>query len=108
MNHNSKPLSELYKKWREHEKLCRRIAAENTPMHPNIAERWKQAAAERSACAHELQAWLREADSEEMPDWFEKAILKLFPDTMYRLGTALWRKIRRNLLGTTRTEGEKR
>ena len=55
-----------------------------------------------------LEAWLREADTEEMPDWFEKALLKLFPDEMYRfmLGTALWRRVRLNLLGTTQ-EGKK-
>jgi hypothetical protein len=87
-----KPLSELVKEWRlDSEKLSGDARLVN------------------QGCADELQAWLREADSEEMPDWFEKALLKLFPDEMYRfmLGTALWRKVRLNLLGTTRQEGAK-
>ncbi len=65
-----------------------------------------------------LEAWLREADSEKMPDWFENTLKDLFPNAeawptkvnahWLKVGLSrLWRKVRRDLLGTTRSEGKK-
>ena len=92
-----KPLSELVKEWKK---------------GPHVYY------SGRMTAVNELQAWLREADSEEMPDWFENTLKYLFPNAEYqptkvnahwlKVGlNRLWRKVRHNLLGTTRTEGEK-
>ena len=87
-----KPLSKLERKWREEEKLFLEYAAH--PDNPEASKRWKAVAKEKGICADELQAWLREAD---------RAILQN-ESGYYRL-SKLW--IRRELFGTTRTEGKK-
>jgi hypothetical protein len=87
-----KPLSELVKEWR--------IDGEKLSLSSD-------AALMNQANADELQAWLREADTDTPPKWFEKALLNLFRDNEYLFtkGRTLWQAIRRELLGTTRTEG---
>ena len=87
MNHNIKPLSEFEKDWKK------RI--ENPEQITEFMSTQAKAAFRLAMmrCADELQAWLREAD---------KAALKLCEDDAYVANL-----FRYEILGTTRTEGEK-
>ncbi len=79
-----KPLTELVKEWREYAKLTAACGSVTSGISAESLIR----------CAEELQAWLREADEWT---WREAD----------REGTVCVSDILSDLLGTTRTEGEK-